>query len=121
MGQIRRFHRQLHQDEWESIETTLWIAGGKNLPHLSPVRIQSLLREHWCIENCVFRVRDVTCDEDRLHGRTIAFSLSALRNEAINLIRRAGFRFIPDARRFLPSTPDFGLSWLFQAHSLERR
>ncbi len=46
-------------------------------------------------------------------------SLAALRNAAINLIRQAGLRYIPDARRFLPSTPDFGLSWLFHPPSLE--
>ena len=121
MGQIRRYRRRLHQDDWDSVETTFWIAGGQNLPELSTSDIQSLLRQHWCIENSVFHVRDVTCDEDRLHGRKIAFSLSALRNQAINLIRRAGFRFIPDARRFLPSQPDFGLAWLFQSHPLEHR
>lgn len=51
--------------------------------------------------------------------RDIAYSLFALRNGAINLIRQAGFQYIPDARRFLPALPDFGLSWLFGKPLLE--
>jgi hypothetical protein len=77
------------------------------------------LRRHWVIENGIFHVRDVTYAEDRLHGRQIGFTLSALRNSAINLIRRAGFQYVIDARRHLPSRSDIGLSWLFQAPSFE--
>jgi hypothetical protein len=121
MGQIRRYRRSLHQSTWDTVKTTFWIAGGSQLPSLSPARIQELLRGHWCIENAVFHVRDVTYAEDRLHGRRIGFSLSALRNEAINLIRRAGFRYIADAKRLLPSRPDLGISWLFGSPSLENR
>jgi hypothetical protein len=43
-----------------------------------------------------------------------------LRNAAINLIRRAGFRDIPDAKRFLPARSDFGLALLFEARKLEK-
>lgn len=113
MGQIRRYRRPLHQTEWESVKTTLWVAGGKNLPPLLPEQIQQLLRRHWTIENRVFHVRDVTYAEDRLHGRRIALPLSALRNGAINLIRHAGFSYVIDAKRHLPSLTDNGLSWLF--------
>lgn len=35
-------------------------------------------------------------DEDRLHGRQIAYCLSMLRNMAINLIRGTGYPYIPD-------------------------
>ena len=103
MVQIRRYRRRLHQSTWESITTTLWIADGNHLPEPTPAQVQAHLRRHWVIENDVFRERDVTLDEDRLHGRQIALPLSTLRNAAINLIRQAGFSFIPDARRFLPS------------------
>jgi hypothetical protein len=114
MGQIRRFRRHLTQNQWESVTTTLWIAGGENLPALSPAQLQTHLRQHWTIENRVFYVRDVSLDEDRLHGRKIGFPLSVVRNLSINLIRRLSFRFIPDARRSLSAQPDFGLSWLFR-------
>ena len=119
MGQIRRYRRCNHQARWESVKTTLWIAGGENLPSLSPAQLQTHLRRHWTIENRVFRVRDVTMDEDRLHGRKIGFPLSAVRNLTINLIRRSGFSYIPDAHRFLSASPDFGLSWLFRLPTLE--
>lgn len=53
-------------------------------------------------------------DEDRLHARIIAPVLSQLRNTAINLIRREGFRYIPDAWRNFASRPDRGLSLLLK-------
>jgi hypothetical protein len=117
-GLIRRYRRPWCQRDWTSVKTTLWIAGG-NLRDPPPERLQAHLREHWTIENAVFYVRDVSYDEDRLHGRIIGFSLSALRNGAINIIRQAGFRFIPDARRFLPARPDLGLTFLFEPPVLE--
>jgi len=119
-GLVRRYRRQNHQEEWESVETTLWIAGG-HLPEPlpGPAQLQASLRHHWTIENGVFYVRDVSMDEDRLHGRRIGFALSALRNGAINIIRRLGFLYIPDARRFLSARPDRGLPLLFGNASLE--
>jgi len=119
MGQVRRYRRRLHMDHWESVKTTLWIAGGENLPLLSPAQLQDHLRQHWTIENRVFYVRDVSLDEDRLHGRKIGFPLSVIRNISLNLIRHLGFRFIPDARRSLSADTDFGLSHLFRPPPLE--
>jgi hypothetical protein len=66
MGQIRRYRRCNHQARWESVKTTLWIAGSENLPSLSPAQLQAHLRRHGTIENRVFWVGDVTMDEDRL-------------------------------------------------------
>lgn len=113
VGQIRRYRRPLAQTDWESVMTTLWLAGGTHCPDLTPAQLQYHLRAHWTIENGVFYVRDATYAEDFLHGRKIAFSLSALRNAAINLIRRAGYRYIPDAKRLLAATPGRDLMWLF--------
>lgn len=72
------------------------------------------LRRHWTIENGLFRVRDVSYNEDRWHARIIAPVLSQFRNTAINLIRREGFRYIPDAWRTFASRPDRGLSLLLK-------
>ena len=74
--------------------------------------IAQLLRGHWAIENGLFRVRDVTYDEDRLHGRQIAYGLSMLRNVVINVIRGAGYRYIPDGCRDIACKPDHGLHLL---------
>ncbi len=57
-------------------------------------------------------MRDVSYDEDRLHGRAIGGVLSTLRNVAINLIRRLAYRYIPDGWRALSARPDEGLSLL---------
>lgn len=114
VGQIRRLRRTLGQPDWESVVTTLWIAGGTHCPELSPAQAEYHLRAHWTIENAVFYVRDTTYAEDFLHGRKIGVALSDLRNAAINLIRRAGFRYIPDARRSVAAHPLHTLTWLFR-------
>jgi hypothetical protein len=113
-GQIRRYQRSLRQPDWESVVTTFWIAGGTHCPELSPAQAAYHLRAHWIIENGVFYVRDATYAEDSLHARKIAVALSDLRNAAINLIRRAGFRYIPDARRSVAAHPLRTLVWLFR-------
>lgn len=119
LGQVRRYRRPLHQEEWESVESVFWIAGGKNLPALTPAQFQEQLRDHWTIENRVFYVRDVTMDEDRLHGRRIGSALSMLRNVALNCLRRLRLPYIPDARRVVAAQPVQGLHLLLQEPVLE--
>lgn len=102
-GRIRR-RRQKGEEAAEEEELT-WIASAP-LPQATPAQIQEWLRGHWGIENRVFRVRDVSYDEDRLHGRQIGPALAALRNGAITLIRRLGYAYVPDAwRHFSPCAP----------------
>jgi hypothetical protein len=55
-----------------------------------PDRVLALNRGHWCIENRLHWVRDVTFDEDRCqvrkgHGPQV---LASLRNLVISLLRR---------------------------------
>jgi predicted transposase YbfD/YdcC len=93
-GRIRRSRKRRGMEAWEEQKTHTWVSS------LSPTqgsahKIARLLRGHWTIENGVFRVRDVSYDEDRLHGRKIAFGLSALRNVAINIIRYTGYPYHP--------------------------
>ena len=61
-------------------------AGAEDLLRLS--------RNHWGIENCLHYVRDVTYREDQ--GRTTAGhaprALAALRNTALTMLRRLGFK-----------------------------
>jgi hypothetical protein len=61
----------------------------------------------------------VTYGEDRLQARTVGPALAAVRNAALNLIRRTAFAYVPDAHRFLSARPDLGLSLLFLSPSLE--
>jgi hypothetical protein len=71
--------------------------------------IAQALRGHWAVENGIFRVRDVSYDEDRLHGRKIGRSLSSFRNVAINIIRHERYPFIPDGWRDIASRLGHGI------------
>ncbi len=109
-GRVRRRRRKLSRPGWEE-EEVLWVAGGA-LPHLTAEQALEGLRGHWEIENRVFWVRDVSGNEDRLHGRAIGLGLSGLRNVVINLLRWLGYRYIPDGWRAMAARPDRGLALL---------
>ena len=67
----------------------------------SPEELLKYNRGHWCIENRVHWVRDVTFDEDRsqVRKRNGAQMMASLRNLAISLLRLAGARNIAAATR----------------------
>lgn len=96
----------------EEIRQHVWIAGAAFRWQLTAAQALAELRHHWAIENGVFRVRDVTLDEDRLHGRKIGFGLSSVRNAAITLLRQLGYPYIPDAQRALAANPSRAFSLL---------
>lgn len=93
-------------------KTHIWIAGAAFQLTLTAEQAAALLRQHWEIENGVFYVRDVSMDEDRLHGRKIGYGLSGIRNAALNFLRTLGAPYIPDARRLLSARSDLGLALL---------
>ena len=107
-GRIRRSRRPLGLTEWESQETHTWISSLSS-EQVTATQLAQRLRGHWAVENGVFRVRDVSYDEDRLHGRKIGYCLSILRNVAINTIRREGYPYIPDGWRDIAAKPGRGL------------
>lgn len=110
-GRIRRSRTACDQSAWESQETWTWVSSLSPTGE-TPERLAQDLRGHWAVENGVFRVRDVSYDEDRLHGRKIGHSLSILRNMAITLIRREGYPYIPDGWRDIAVHHDHGLHLL---------
>jgi hypothetical protein len=67
----------------------------------SPARLLALNRNHWCIENGLHYVRDVTFDEDRCRIRKHAGArvMASLRNLAISLLRLAGETNIAEGLR----------------------
>jgi hypothetical protein len=79
---------------------------------LTPDDALARLQAHWTIENRVFRVRDVTDDEDRVHGRMIGHGLSSIRNGAITLLRQLDYRYIPDAHRAIAAQPALAFALL---------
>jgi hypothetical protein len=64
-------------------------------------RLLNISRGHWCIENRLHWVRDVTFDEDRSQVRTGAGpqTMATLRNLAISLFRLHGIKNIAKALR----------------------
>ena len=74
----------------------------------SPARLLTLVRGHWCIENSLHYVRDVTFGEDRSRLRTgnAPQVMAALRNLAISLLHRGGDFQIAAARRHFSYHPD---------------
>jgi len=86
--------------------------GDKNVSKIMGALHSEGIRGRWSVENGVFRVRDVSYDEDRLHSRKIAHHLSQIRNGAITLIRRAGFRYIPDGWRCFSARSEKGIELL---------
>jgi predicted transposase YbfD/YdcC len=68
-----------------------------------PPRLLTLVRGHWCIENSLHYVRDVTFGEDRSRLRTgnAPQVMATLRNLAITLLHRGGdFQIVAARRRF---------------------
>ncbi len=111
VGWIRRSRRPSHALAWQQDKLSTWVSsldGAK----AGPAEVAEVLRGHWAIENGVHWVRDVSMDEDRLHGRAIGLVLAAVRNTAIDLIRGMGYAFIPDGRRELSARPQHGVTLL---------
>jgi hypothetical protein len=96
----------------EETRCHVWIAGAAFPWTLTPDDALARLQAHWTIENRVFRVRDVTYDEDRLHGRMIGHGLSSIRNGAITLLRQLDYRYIPDAQRAIAAQPALAFALL---------
>lgn len=80
----------------------------------SPLRLLSLVRGHWGIENRSHYVRDVSFQEDRSRLRTANAPqmLAAFRNLAISLIHRCGSCQISATRRSFAYHPHRALALL---------
>lgn len=83
----------------------------------SPQCLLELARGHWCIENSLHYVRDVTFGEDRCRLRTgnAPQILAALRNLVITLIHRWGSSQIAASRRHFASHPQEAFALLLPA------
>ena len=90
---ITRHRIVIGKNAGESTETVYAITS-LTAEKAGPERLLALSREHWGIENRLHYVRDVTGREDQ--GRTNAGNapqvLAALRNTALTLVRRLGFK-----------------------------
>lgn len=93
LAQVCRLTRQRIVRGKESTETVYAITS-LNADKANAETLLGLSREHWGIENRLHYVRDVTYREDQ--GRTNAGHapqvLAALRNTALTVLRRLGFK-----------------------------
>ncbi len=67
-----------------------------------PTHLLHLVRAHWGVENRLHYIRDVTCGEDHCRTRTgnAPQGLAALRNTALTMIRRLGFKPVEGFEHF---------------------
>jgi predicted transposase YbfD/YdcC len=97
--QITRRTRKLNDKKWRTeivyAVTSLTAAQATN------AQLATFIRGHWCVENRLHWVRDVTFDEDRSQIRTGNGPrvMATLRNLAISLLRLAGATNIAQALR----------------------
>jgi len=110
---LRRWCRRRPGALWTVEQVT--IVTSRTSASLPPHRLLALVREHWSIENKLHWPRDMTLQEDRLHGRAIGVVLAGLRNMAMNLSRRhlPGL-FLPDAQSVLAADLHQAVRWLHQ-------
>lgn len=101
LAQVCRLTRQRILRGKETTETVYAITS------LSPDKagaadLLALSREHWGIENCLHYVRDVTYREDqaRANAGHAPQALAALRNTALTMLRRLGFKPVEGIEHF---------------------
>lgn len=110
---MRCSRSRTHDTQWRSQEMTTWVCS-REPAKITVDQVAQALRHHWTIENGVFYVRDVSYGEDHSHARLIGVVMSAIRNLAISIIRKAAYPFMTDAWADLSARPDFGLSLLLK-------
>jgi hypothetical protein len=73
-----------------------------------PDQLLALSRAHWGIENHLYHIRDVTCREDqaRTNAGHAPQVLAALRNTALTVIRRLGFKPVEGFEHFAEHRQD---------------
>jgi hypothetical protein len=95
----------------------VWLVTDLTPDRADPAQLLALNRGHWCIENRLHWVRDVTFDEDRCQVRTRHGPrvLASLRNFIIGLCRRmvtSARTSIPSVLRYFAARPGKALSVL---------
>jgi predicted transposase YbfD/YdcC len=101
LAQVCRITRQRIIRGKESTETVYAITS-LTADKAGPDTLLALSRAHWGIENRLHYVRDVTCREDqaRTNAGHAPQVLAALRNTALTVIRRLGFKPVEGFEHF---------------------
>jgi hypothetical protein len=101
LAQVCRLTRERIVHGKTSIETVYAITS-LTADEAGAERLLALSRQHWGIENELHYVRDVTCREDqaRTNAGNAPQVLAAMRNTALTLIRRLGFKPVEGFEHF---------------------
>lgn len=102
LTQAARVHRWRRRDASGKVtRETVYVITDLTARQASPERLGRLVREHWAIENREHYVRDVTFEEDASRVRTghAPENMATCRNPTISILRKAGYRYIPDGLR----------------------
>jgi len=101
IAQVCRITRRRIVREKESVETVYAITS-LTPDEADAARLLDLSRAHWGIENRLHWVRDVTYREDdaRTRSDNAPQTLAALRNTALTVIRRLGFKPVEGFEHF---------------------
>jgi hypothetical protein len=101
LAQVCRLTRERIVHGKTSIETVYAITS-LTADEAGAERLLTLSRQHWGIENELHYVRDVTCREDqaRTNAGNAPQVLAAMRNTALTLIRRLGFKPVEGFEHF---------------------
>lgn len=80
----------------------------------SPLKLLTLLRSYWHIENSLHYPRDVSLHEDftRFKNHTAAHCMAIINNLVLAILAQTDFPFVPSARRFFAAHPDKALDYL---------
>lgn len=105
---IRESRKQGHKT-WHT--ETVYAVTSLPTHQASPAHLTALIRGHWSIENALHWRRDVVWQEDKSQIRTAnsLHIMASLRNIAITLLKRAGYKNIAKATRQLRNHPDQAL------------
>ena len=97
--QITRKSRKLNGKKWRT--EVVYAVTSLTAAQATDAELAAWLRGHWCVENRLHWVRDVTFDEDRSQVRTRNGPrvMASLRNLAISIMRLTGTSNIAQALR----------------------
>jgi len=97
--QITRKTRKLGSKKWRT--EVVHAVTSLTTAHATDAQLAAFIRGHWCMENRLHWVRDVTFDEDRSQVRTgnAPQVMATLRNTAVSLLRLTGWTNIAAALR----------------------
>ena len=120
------------QAQWPGLTRLLWVErwgtrNGKSFSEaigyisslsLSASEFLTAIQRHWHIENRLHWVRDTLFDEDFARpGGNAPLHWAILNCWLLNLVRKLGFRTVPQGLRHLANRPDLVWSFLTQGFS----